>query len=94
MKPSEIYGFRERLEIIFSQSEQKQVKKFKLLSALNKIWQHSLTIFTKGNELQVWQTCDRFGNTWWNARDRATDRSISLASETEIRVWIEERYYR
>ncbi len=94
MKPSEIYVFRERLEVIFSQSEQKQVKKIKLLSAVNKIWQHSLTIFTKGNELQVWQTCDRFADTWWNARDHATARSISLAFEAEMRVWIEERYYR
>lgn len=94
MKPSEIYVFRERLEVIFSQSDQKQSKTSKLLSALNRTWQHSLAIFTKGNDLQVWQTCDRFGNTWLNACDPVTGRSISLASEAEMRVWIEERYYR
>ena len=93
MKHSEISLFRERLEVIFSQSEQKQVNS-KLLSAVNRIWQHSLTILTKGNELQVWQTSDRFGNTWWNAHDPATGRSTSLASEAEMRVWIEEHYYR
>jgi hypothetical protein len=94
MKPSEIYFYRERLEANFSQSEQKRVKNSKFLSALHRIWQHLLTILTKGNDLQVWQTSDRFGNTWWNAYDPATGRSTSLASEAEMRVWIEERYYR
>lgn len=94
MKHSEIYLSRERLVVNFSQSEQKRVKNSKLLSALNRIWQHLLTILTKGNELQVWQTSDRFGNTWWNAYDPATGRSASLASEAEMRIWIEKRYYR
>jgi len=59
MKHSEIYLSRERLVVNFSQSEQKG-QNSKLLSALNRIWQHLLTILTKGNELQVWQTSDRF----------------------------------
>jgi len=32
-----------------------------------------------------------FGNTWWNAYDPA-GRSVSLASEAEMRIWIEKRY--
>ena len=84
---------RERLEVIFSQSGQKQAKKTKFFLALKGIRSFLLTILTGGNELQVWQTSDRFGNTWWNAYDPATDRSTSHASEAEIRVWIEKRYY-
>lgn len=95
MKHSANYLDRERLESIFSQSESKQVKKSKFFSAMNRIWQHLLTTLTKDiNELQVWQTSDRFGNTWWNAYEPTTGRSISLASEAEMRAWIDERYYR
>lgn len=93
MKPSEVSFHRERLEVTFRQFEQKQVKKSQLLLALNSIWQHLLRIFTKGNELQIWQTSDRFGNTWWNAYDPTTGCSTSLTSEAEMRAWIEERYY-
>lgn len=93
MKHTDISLDRKRLEVIFSQSEHKQVKKSKFFSALKGIWQHLLTTLTNDNALQVWQTTDRFGNTWWNAYDPATGRSTSLASEAEMRVWIEERYY-
>jgi hypothetical protein len=93
MKPSEICLFRERLEVIFSQSEEKRVKNPKSFSALKTIWQHFSTILTKSNELRVWQRTDRFGNTWWNAYDPATGRSTSVTSESEMRIWIEERYY-
>ena len=94
MKPSTNYLNKERLEVIFSQSESKQVKKSKFFSALNRIWQHLLTILTKDiNELQVWQTSDHLGNTWWNAYEPTTGRSTSLASDAEMRVWIEEGYY-
>ena len=92
MRHSTNYLNRERLEVIFGQSGQKQAKKTESFLALKRIWFFLQTILTKGNELQVWQTSDH-GNTWWNAYDPATDRSISHASETEMRVWIEKRYY-
>lgn len=83
---------RERLEVIFSQSGEKQARKRKF-SALKEVWSFLLSILTKGNELQVWQTSDRLGNTWWNAYDPANGRSTSHATDAEIRVWIEKRYY-
>ena len=94
MEPSTNYLDKERLEVIFSQSEPKQVKQSKLFSALNRIWQYLLTILTKDiNELQVWQTSDRLGNTRWNAYEPTTGRFTSLATDAEMRAWIEERYY-
>ena len=89
MKPSEVSFYRERLEVIFRQSDQKQVKNSQLLLALNSIWRHLLRILTKGNELQIWQTSDRFGNTWWNAYDPTTGHSTSLATDAEMRTWRE-----
>lgn len=83
----------EKLEFNFSQAGQKQVKQSKLFSALKRIWFDLLATLTKGNELEIWQTSDRFGNTWWHAYNPANGRSTTLATEAEMRVWIEESYH-
>ena len=41
---------------------------------------------------QVWATHDAAGHTLWNAYDSASGRIIRKASETELRVWLENRY--
>ena len=41
---------------------------------------------------QVWSTQGADGQTVWNAQDIASERIIRNASETELRVWLEERY--
>jgi len=65
-----------------------------LLSLLNKIFKSFLAIAIDHNQLQVWQTLDRCGNTWWYACDPVTGRSTCVATEDEMRVWIEQRYYK
>jgi hypothetical protein len=45
------------------------------------------------NEPHVWHTVDRMGQTIWHAYDPLTHRTLSCASETEMRQWLEERYY-
>jgi hypothetical protein len=45
------------------------------------------------NELKVWQSCDRFGQTWWHAYDPLTERYVCRDSEADILIWLEERYY-
>ena len=93
MKHTDISFDKARLETIFNQSDRKQFEKSNLFSALKGIWQHLLATLTNNNELQIWQTTDNLGNTWWNGYDPATGRSTSLATDTEMRIWIEERYY-
>ena len=44
-------------------------------------------------ELRVWHETDRQGNTWWYAYDPLTRRSTRQASEDDLRIWIEQRYY-
>lgn len=86
---------RERLEVIFNQAEQKQTKYSTIISFLNRIGQQLLAILTRDmNELQIWQSSDDSGNTWWNAYDPVTDHRTSVDSEAEMRAWIERRYYR
>ena len=51
---------------------------------------HSLTV--SKNEPQVEQKHDRFGNLYWQVRDRRTNQSYSFGSDSEVIAWIEQRY--
>lgn len=75
----------------YEQFSQKYTSKF--LSSLQTIFQNLVTAIASKNEVQVWQKSDRSGNTQWHAYDPTTGRSICVASEQEMRYWIEERYY-
>ncbi|MGB7250524.1 MAG: hypothetical protein WBC73_16425 [Phormidesmis sp.] len=44
-------------------------------------------------EPYVWESKDASGQTVWNAEDRVSGSVIRHASETEIRIWLEERHY-
>ena len=68
--------------------------KLGLLSRLKVIWQWMVQVFVGSNELRTWQTYDRYGNNWWHAYDPVTGRYTSVDSEAELRVWIEQHYYR
>ncbi|MFB2833170.1 hypothetical protein [Floridanema evergladense] len=67
--------------------------KSKVASLINNICERFVTLINHASELKVWQTSDRKGHTWWNAYDPTTGNSISLDSEAEMRMWIEERYH-
>ncbi|MEW6497542.1 MAG: hypothetical protein AB1589_34330 [Cyanobacteriota bacterium] len=88
------YSYRESREILLPAPEQKFVKKPQLFLLVNSIWQYIVSVLAQGQQPRVWQSCDRFGQTWWHGYDPATGRSICRDSEDKIRVWLEERYYR
>lgn len=92
MKHSATSFDREKLEFLY-QEPTKGKAKSKFFVPLKSAWQRLVNFLTTTNELQVWQSSDRHGNTWWNAYDPATGRSTKLSSEAEMRVWIEQRYY-
>lgn len=62
------------------------------LTSLNRIWQRSTQFLVERAKVQVWKTHDRNGDHW-HVFDPDTDRSISLSSEAETRMWIEQHYY-
>ncbi|MEG4028868.1 MULTISPECIES: hypothetical protein [unclassified Microcoleus] len=68
-------------------------KGLSLFSAINKIGQFLLYLISSEDELRIWQTCDHYGNTWWHGCDRATGRSTCVATDDEMRAWIDRRYY-
>ena len=63
-----------------------------MFSAMNPFWQFFLSAATGENELRIWQTSDRDGNTWWHGCDRSSGRSTCVATDQEMRAWIDRRY--
>ena len=47
-----------------------------------------------GREPKISQKCDRKGNIYWQIYDPVTRQYTSFASEKEVRIWLEKRYYR
>ena len=45
----------------------------------------------KPAEIRVWQPRDDSGNIGWIVNVPATGRSIEHVSETQIRIWLEQR---
>jgi len=63
-----------------------------IFSSINQICQGLLAAAAGENEVRIWQTCDRNGNTWWHGCDRATGRYTCAATDDEMRAWIDRRY--
>lgn len=67
-------------------------KGLSLFWAINQIGQFFLSLADGEDDLRIWQTSDRDGNTWWHGCDRATGRSTCVATDDEMRDWIDRRY--
>lgn len=64
-----------------------------LFSAMNQIGQFLLVAAVGGDNLKIWQTADRDGNSWWHGFDPLTGRSTWVATDDEMRAWIDRHYY-
>ncbi len=66
-----------------------------ILPAFEKTWQQFVRYLIRASELQVWQELDRKGQVFsWHAYDPITGRSACFGSEEEMRMWIEQCYYK
>jgi hypothetical protein len=65
-----------------------------ILAAIRNLWEGLITALTKEPEIKVWRKQDRHGKTYWQAYDPWTGDSVSIASELEMRYWLESRYRR
>lgn len=63
-----------------------------LRARIQRIWQFLMTT-SRDSEPRVWCNYDRMGNICWSAFDPVTGRAINQVSESEIRVWIEQRHH-
>ena len=64
-----------------------------IIPILRKTLQHLLQTFIGSHDLRIWQSCDRFGKNWWHVYDPVTGKHTSVDSESQLREWIERRYY-
>ncbi|MCL6432993.1 MAG: hypothetical protein K6T90_02070 [Leptolyngbyaceae cyanobacterium HOT.MB2.61] len=62
-------------------------------SRLKNWWNQLVAAIAHFSDLQIWQTTDRSGVTWWHALDPRTGKEVCTDSETEMRIWIEENYW-
>ena len=94
MQTSEKWLDPEKLKFTSIPGKESQTKHPPLLSLLKRIFEPLLAAIICRDELRLWQTSDRYGNTLWHAYDPATGRSTSAVTEDEMRIWIEQRYYK
>ena len=83
---------REELERIFHQQPKPTVNKLAFASKISRLLQQMAASLTKAPEPRIGIVKDSFGKTVWCVYNPTTGQSARLASETEVRIWIEERY--
>ncbi|NEQ22318.1 MAG: hypothetical protein F6K28_24635 [Microcoleus sp. SIO2G3] len=84
---------REELERIFHQQPKPAVNKLAFASKVSRLLQQIVTSLTKDPEPRIGTVKDSYGRTLWCVYDPITGHSARLNSETEVRIWLEERYY-
>lgn len=60
---------------------------------LRNTWQTVLAYFAASNEPHVWKSQDISGLPQWKAYDPMTGQSVEYNSETDMRIWLEERHH-
>lgn len=74
------------------------MKILKLASSTSQVfsnlWQALREMIARCAEIQVWQKSDRQGNLYWHGYNPHNGDYVSFGTEAEIRMWIEEHYYR
>ncbi|MFB2938725.1 hypothetical protein ACE1B6_26030 [Aerosakkonemataceae cyanobacterium BLCC-F154] len=83
----------QELELIEISQTGFQNFKLKCFSWLVKFWGFLVEVCTKEPELKIVERKDRAGNTFYYIDDPMTDRSFYCASEEEVLIWLERRYY-
>jgi hypothetical protein len=65
----------------------------KLVNKFKVIGQCLENLLIRKNEFKIWHGEDRLGHELWKVYDPRTNRQVYLASEEEVRTWIEESFY-
>lgn len=66
----------------------------RLKSALNQFGTALLKLFDQSQEPRISKRFDRWGNIYFSAYDPVDRTYYVFTSEPEIRIWLEQRYYR
>lgn len=84
---------RERLEKLWIQSTKSSNKLPDFSVIVLQILQNLLMFLTAGDQPRIWRVSN--GKTFlWNAYDPVSDCRVEGLSESELQLWLEERYTR
>lgn len=73
----------------------KQVQLSSFASSISKgLWKGLETLFLKGSEPKIHQMRNAKGKLIFKVYDPSTQQSNRFESEEEVRIWLEQRYYR
>jgi hypothetical protein len=75
---------------IHSVSEQKTST---LVSKLSRIWHRFIESIITVNEFKIYSPRSKSGCPYWAIHDPISGRRVFFDSETEVRAWLDRRYY-
>ncbi|MEA5467742.1 hypothetical protein [Spirulina sp. 06S082] len=84
---------QQKLERIYNQGEAKTTQNVEFNSGFQQFLQDFFAFLSGSEEPRVSIRRDRTGNKVYKAYDPVTNSSFSSTSETELRTWLEGRYY-
>ncbi|MGF1495479.1 MAG: hypothetical protein ACFB8W_01460 [Elainellaceae cyanobacterium] len=64
-----------------------------LTTQIHRVWEKLVALMTTNADLQIWHTQRRDGTFIWHVYDPFDDQRLQFASESEVRQWLDERYY-
>ncbi|HSM83580.1 MAG TPA: hypothetical protein VLS96_17975 [Nodosilinea sp.] len=82
---------RQRLEALVQPPRAPQAS-WPLTQTLKQLGDRAMSFFTGQTEPRIWQRT-RNGNPTWFAHDPVTNRTRQFASEQDVRLWLDRRYY-
>jgi hypothetical protein len=65
----------------------------RLLSFWWQLGHRIVDLFTPTREPIIKERIDRYGHTSWRIYDPLTNQTVTLDSQKEVLVWLDERYY-
>lgn len=57
------------------------------------VWQFLLNAIVPSSDPKIYQKRDRQGNIYFRVYDPATGSTSVFATEKEVRIWLDQRYY-
>ncbi|MBD2460321.1 hypothetical protein H6G89_04620 [Oscillatoria sp. FACHB-1407] len=81
------------LELIPDSWEEPKWKRLHLSSWLSRAWSVIVDVVSGHSEPRIWSSTDKTGMIWWHTYDPISNESGCFSSESEVRAWLERRYY-
>lgn len=70
-----------------------ETSKTKTPSKLRQLGNRFVDYLARPPEIKVHKKTNRQGEIWWQVYDPHRNLTATFASESEVRMWLEERYY-